>query len=349
MGEGHLFGQFHPPAPQRQQRRHCRSSRTRSHTHIAYGDGREQLIPTVADYDGDGKPDLIVADRTGEVGVYLNPGKTIDANTEFKRASTISFGGRTKLPGLSSVYAADFNGDGLFDLILGMSNGHVAVALNTGTKGNPAFGPIEELKGEDKFARNINLPDGWSVDLFPEYGNALAYLTVVDAQSDPASQPPEGTHCVKAGYWPLGGETFQIPPEGIPGAEKHFVLFRSGVTLNNNKPYELSFRVKGSGMEKLRYSFSSHFSGVPDSAKVERGDRGEMKNRDAYVDEYVDIGENFNAGSNWGTAGGTLNIHYTNSALHDKATITGGIYVDFWATNLSSVLYLDDFKLTAKQ
>ena len=44
------------------------------HTHVVYGDGREQLMPTVVDYDGDGNPDILVADRTGEVGVYLNPG-----------------------------------------------------------------------------------------------------------------------------------------------------------------------------------------------------------------------------------------------------------------------------------
>ncbi len=319
------------------------------HTHVAYGDGREQLIPAVVDYDGDGNPDILVADRTGEVGVYLNPGKNAGPNAEFKRASTISFGGRSKLPGLCSIYAADFNGDGLFDLILGMSNGHIAVALNTGTKTQPAFGPTQELKGEDKLGRNILLPDGWNTNVYNEYGNALAYFSVVDAQSDPASQPPEGGHCLKAGYWSVPGDTFQIPPEGIPGTERHFVLYRGGITVNNNKAYELSFHVKGAGMEKLRYSFASQFSGVPESAKIERGERGELKNREAFITEYVDIGENFSASSNWGTAGGTLNIQYKNSQLHDKPTMTGGVYIDFYASNLSSVLYLDDFKFSQKQ
>ncbi len=44
------------------------------HSHLAYGDRREQLIPAAVDFNGDGHPDLLVADRTGEVGVYLNPG-----------------------------------------------------------------------------------------------------------------------------------------------------------------------------------------------------------------------------------------------------------------------------------
>ena len=253
------------------------------HTRIAYGDGREQLIPTVVDFDGDGNPDILVADRTGEVGVYLNPGKSQPPGAEFKRAATISFGGRTKLPGLCSICAADFNGDGLFDLILGLSTGRIAVALNTGKAGHPAFGPIQELKGEDRLPRNIHVPDGWSTSTEPEYGNALAYFSVVDAKDDPESQPPEGTHCLKAGYWNLPGNTFQIPAEGMPGAVRRFDLIRSNLTLENNKSYELSFRVKASGMEKLRYNFHSHVEGPASLAKLERGERGELKNREDYI------------------------------------------------------------------
>ena len=220
------------------------------HTMIAYGDGREHLMPTVADYNGDGSPDLIVADRTGEVGVYLNPGKG-KQDAEFKRVSTISFGGSAKLPGLVAPYAADFNGDGLFDLIVGLPNGHIAVALNTGTKTQPAFGPLQDIKGTDRLGRNVKLPKNWTTTTFPMYGNALAYFSVVDAKDDPDSKPPEGGHCLKAGYWPLPGETFSIPPEGIPGALKHFIVYSPHVTLDLNKTYQLSFKTKNNGMEKL--------------------------------------------------------------------------------------------------
>ena len=252
------------------------------HTHIAYGDGREQLIPAVVDFDGDGNPDFLVSDRTGGVGVYLNPGKGQPAGTEFKRASDITFGGHPTLPGLCSICAADFNGDGLFDLIIGLSTGRIAVALNTGSAGHPAFGPIQELKGEDRLGRNVHLPEGWGLSTHAEYGNALAYFNVVDAKEDPASEPPEGTHCLKGGYWPLAGETFQIPSEGMPGAQKRFTLTKSGLTLNNNKPYALSFRVKASGMEKLHYNFHSHYEGAASLAKLERGERGELKNKEDF-------------------------------------------------------------------
>src|SRR5207244_1734575 len=49
---------------------------TDEHRHyLCYGDGREQLAPTVADINGDGEPDVLVGDRLGTVGIYLNPGK----------------------------------------------------------------------------------------------------------------------------------------------------------------------------------------------------------------------------------------------------------------------------------
>jgi hypothetical protein len=318
------------------------------HTHIAFGDGREQLIPTVVDFDGDGNPDLLVADRSGEISVYLNPGKSQPPGSEFKRVSTVSFGAVSKLPGLCSVCAADFNGDGLFDLILGLPNGHIAVALNTGSKGNPQFGPLVELKGEDRFGRNINLPDAWKTNAYPEQGNALGYLTVVDATQDPASQPPEGGHCLKAGYWPLGGENYQIPPEGIPGTMKHFTLTQGGVTLGTNQTYDLSFRAKGAGMEKLHYKFVSHYRGRAESATVERGQRGEIKNHGIIIDEATDIGGDFSLSPNWSTVEGTLNVEYKHSELRKNPTMTGSLELEFWATSLSSVAYFDDFKLVPK-
>ena len=42
---------------------------------LAYGDGLEQLTPAVVDYNGDGAPDLLVAERSGKIAVYLNTGE----------------------------------------------------------------------------------------------------------------------------------------------------------------------------------------------------------------------------------------------------------------------------------
>ena len=313
------------------------------HTTIAYGDGREHLIPTVADWDGDGNLDLIVADRTGEIGVYLNPGK--GKGTELKRVSTISFGGNSKLPGLVAPYAADFNGDGLFDLIIGLPNGHVAVALNNGTKGQPSFGPLQDIKGVDRLGRNVKPPRNWNTSTFPMYGNALAYFSVVDATDDPAAKPPEGGHCLKAGYWSPAGETFAIPPEGMPGALKHFVMFSPRVTLELNKTYQLGFKVKNAGMKELHYTFTSHFVGVPGAVKVERGERGEVKNRDSFVDEWIHEGRDFDAGADWTTVSGTISPRFKSQAMKDQTTTTGSFEIEFWANNMSNTIYFDDFSL----
>ena len=319
-----------------------------NHFHIAYGDGREQLIPTVVDYDGDGQPDLLVADRTGEVSVYLNPGKSQPPGAEFKRVSTLGFGAQGKLPGLCSLFAADFNGDGLFDLIVGLPSGHIGVALNSGTKANPRFGPVAEIKGEDYPGRNINLPAGWEVDTSIQHGNALGYFTVVDARTDPESQPPEGAHCLKAGYWPLKGATFQVPPEGMPGAMKHFVFSQGNVTLQTNKPYEVSFLTKGSGMEKLRYRFSSFYRGSPGLVKIERGERGGVRDAGAVIEEWEEVGQDFSLSSNWSTVTGTFNVHYKHNELRNRPTMTGTFSVEFWATSLSSAAYFDDLKIIQK-
>ncbi len=314
------------------------------HTRIAFGDGREHLMPAVVDYDGDGNPDLLVADRSGEIGVYLNPGKG-NVNPEFKRVSKLSFGGKTKLSGLVAPYAADFNGDGLFDLIVGLPNGHIAVALNTGTKGQPSFGPLQDIKGEDRLGKNVKLPKNWTTNTSSVYGNALAYFTVVDAADDPAAKPPEGSHCLKAGYWPVSGETFPFPPEGIPGAVKHFTLSSGRLNLDQNKTYQLSFKVKNSGMRDLHYSFTSRFTGVPSTVKIERGERGELKNHDAFTDESIHEGHNFEAGSDWTFVTGIITPRYKSANLKDQPQASGSLDIEFWANNLSNVIYFDDISL----
>jgi hypothetical protein len=57
----------------------------------------------------------------------------------------------------SSVAVADWNGDGLLDLIVGDIRGHISVYLNEGTKQRPAFGRPTRLKANDK---EIAVPHG---------------------------------------------------------------------------------------------------------------------------------------------------------------------------------------------
>lgn len=311
---------------------------------IAYGDGREHLIPTVADFNGDGFPDLLVADRSGEIGVYLNPGAP-KPGVELKRVSTVSFGGTSRLPGLVAPCAADLNGDGLFDLVMGLPSGRIAVAYNTGSRTEPSFGAWQELKGEDRLKRTVRTPPDWECYTSAELGNGPAYFAVVNAQDDSGSEPPEGANCIKAGSWaPAGGGIFAYPDTGIPQALQHYYLVHP-LRLQINKPYTIRFKMKGAGMEKARWGFDYFEDSFTGALKMERGDRGEGVREGGHVQEHVELYTDFTPGSGWATVEKTLTARFKNAALKDRTEMNGHLVIDFYARNLSSVLYLDDFQV----
>ena len=77
----------------------------------------------VADFNGDGKPDIAVAAGTAGVGVSLNQG-----NGQFGAESSYLTGSQT-----TSVAAGDFNGDGKPDLAAITADGMVHLFLNQGS------------------------------------------------------------------------------------------------------------------------------------------------------------------------------------------------------------------------
>ncbi|MGA7618366.1 FG-GAP-like repeat-containing protein [Candidatus Binatus sp.] len=97
---------------------------------------------TAADVNGDGKPDLIVANEAGAVSVLLNTTAPGAATPSFGPQQDFAAGG-----GPISVTAADINGDGKPDLIVANGNDTtVSVLLNamyaTTLSGSPAAGTI---------------------------------------------------------------------------------------------------------------------------------------------------------------------------------------------------------------
>ena len=60
-------------------------------------------------------------------------------------------------------------------------------------------------------------------------------------------------------------------------------------------------------------------------------------------------GQDFTVGGNWSTVQGDLTPRWRNPALSSEKTMSATLYVDFWATNLSANLYVDDFVLSEAQ
>ncbi|WP_216690337.1 T9SS type A sorting domain-containing protein [Hymenobacter siberiensis] len=109
------------------------------HIRTATGDRPANLSPTVADFDGDGRPDLLTADATGYLRLY----------SDYRTQSPALFAERTDLQynPLTALYeptrlglgdyshyglaAADINGDGAPELFIGIEAGGV---LSYGTR-----------------------------------------------------------------------------------------------------------------------------------------------------------------------------------------------------------------------
>ncbi len=193
--------------------------------YLAFGDGREQLTPAVVDYNGDGIPDLIVGDRSGEINVYLCEGAwKPGTGMELKRQpKPISFGGITSIgqgPAMMrtvSPAVADLNGDGKFDIIVGKPDGHIAVSYNIGTATEPKFGPLVDLKGEKVYPKGTqrSIPEWW-ISFGVLQGNFLGNYTAVTPQEDFEANGATGKHVLKVSYSPAQNKIIKRVPLNLP-------------------------------------------------------------------------------------------------------------------------------------
>jgi hypothetical protein len=132
--------------------------------YIAYGEGREQLTPSVWDWNNDGIPDLITGDRQGQISVHLG---TREALKDPKKVEPIpltkflSIGGVRQVDGnLITPYVCDFNGDGMPDILFGTVNGKIKMALGKGSREDPELDVAREVKGVD-FCKDFKTPAVW--------------------------------------------------------------------------------------------------------------------------------------------------------------------------------------------
>jgi len=110
--------------------------------------------PALVDWDDDGDLDLLIGSFAGKVFLRANEGtraKPLFAGTPVGLTS----GKKTlAVNGHANPVAADWDGDGIWDLVVGASDGGVVWFRNAGTKKQPSFEEaraLVEAKSKDKF------------------------------------------------------------------------------------------------------------------------------------------------------------------------------------------------------
>jgi len=102
---------------------------------------RTGFAPTVADLDGDGKADVASGSRPGHVYLFR---RTADGFAGGERAVHAD-GAEVNVGVETVVSAADWDGDGKADLIVGELQGQVFVLRNVGAPGRPAFAQPQRI------------------------------------------------------------------------------------------------------------------------------------------------------------------------------------------------------------
>lgn len=358
---------------------------------LAYGMGLEQLSPCVVDYNGDGNNDLLVAERGGRVAVYLGkggpfkpgeplpfdsfitidgapqalppntpapePGSSLDPMDAMKATNLLNAGGGC------TIDAADYNGDGLFDMVFGKRSGRVAIAINQGTATQPKFKAPVDVKVEDE-EKPMLMPSGWDVDFGYGRGNYGGYITAV--KNDPANssgsssvQPPEGASFLEAGYLKLDYKGMPQPTLPKPNEDDSKVIkvpniFTFSQQLTNplkvGKTYILSFKVKGAQINNGRANLVYRGTKKLGTGEIiSKGERGDVK-RDLKVVEETQVDSvTYTGGSNWVDVKKEITVKFDDKELADiPETRDSFLRFVFQLTPGSGIAQFDDIKLTEK-
>jgi hypothetical protein len=117
---------------------------------LDFGLGSE-YAPAAGDLNGDGTPDLIVADFNGRFAVFLSPGGPAPL-ADFVRSDAVMEGVRQQ--SVPRPTLGDVDGDGDLDLLIGRFNGAVALWENVGTPQSARFERVDDAF----LTANVNRP-----------------------------------------------------------------------------------------------------------------------------------------------------------------------------------------------
>jgi hypothetical protein len=347
---------------------------------LALGEGREQLTPALADFNGNGRMDILVTDRGGFITVYLRPdnwkpGDTIAPSGYLAKSGGLTPDAAQALQlgsGIHTIATGDLNGDGLFDLVVGKPNGRIAWAPNTGSKEAPKFATPKDIAGEKPKPPSWALPSQWEVETSAARGNFFAYASCVTAEDDPAADPREGTRALKFGYatpantivprpsimTPASrsfdrrgenrGNLFQTSAEARAiGAPSNFFVLRQPVQLEIGKTYNLSFQAKGSKVSGASYTLGWRASKETGETREIRGERGAVRVQRNIIRDSEQQSAEFRPSGSWAAVNKSYKIEFKNErALNQEATTSDAVIeISFELAAPDGFLYLDDIKL----
>ena len=342
---------------------------------LAYGDGLEQLTPSVVDYNGDNAPDLVVAERSGKIAVYLNTGEQAKPGAPPPEMPFTSFiagasGSPMNFGGISTVSTGDLNGDGLFDLVVGKTNGRIALALNVGTKTEPKFGAPAELKG-DAGTPAFEFPSGWDVDYGETRGNFFGFMNVVKTSEDKGAQPVEGQSCLKVGYVPSQNKILPAPsvytpafqgfeikepsfgasPESVLtyGPARYFMLRQwDRFRFKANTSYVLTFKVKGRISDAQAFVGWSGYKKLSDE-KVVQGERGSAEVKKNEVEERVHETIKFSPGPIWTEVRKEFRVALKDKQLQDLKEMSHALLEISFSIPPGGEAYFDDVRIVEQR
>lgn len=349
---------------------------------LALGEGREQLTPALADFNGDGKIDILVTDRRGNLTVYLHPASWKPGDTIQPAGFVAKGGGLTPEEGqalslgsgINTISTGDLNGDGLFDLVVGRSNGRIAWAPNTGTREQPKFDAPTDLTGTAPTPATWQQPSQWDFDLGVTRGNFLAYANTVGAEDDPGAQPVEGTKALKFGYAPSANKVLPRPMLTVAptkffdrrgessgtdavfrnsaevralGGPNNFFVIRQQISLAIGQTYTLTFQAKGTKINNASVTLGWRGNKQLGEDRLVRGERGSVrKEKNAITDSDTSTSE-FRPGASWSTVTKQYKIEFKKERELNKEKFTSEaiLEISFELGAPDGVLYLDDIKL----